>query len=54
MMFKIKNLPIILCVMTLASCTTKFQDTGTSTSVSQMLTKEWHIQLQSYDLQNQS
>ena len=34
--------------MTLVSCTTKFQDTGTSTSVSQMLTNEWHIK--SYDL----
>lgn len=43
-MLKIKNLPIILCVMSLVSCTTKFQDTGTSTSVNQMLTNEWHIQ----------
>ncbi|MGA4854028.1 hypothetical protein [Acinetobacter haemolyticus] len=47
MMFKIKILPIIICVITLVSCTTKFQDTGTSTSVSQMLTNEWHIK--SYD-----
>lgn len=46
-MLKIKNLPIILCVMTLASCTTKFQDTGTSITVNQMLTNEWHMQ--SYD-----
>lgn len=42
-MLKIKKLPIILCVITLTSCTTKFQDTGTSTTVNQMLTNEWHM-----------
>lgn len=29
----------------LTSCTTKFQDTGTSTSVKQMLLNEWGIKL---------
>jgi hypothetical protein len=43
-----KKLLILSFMIPLASCTTKFQDTGTSTSVKQMLSNEWNIK--SYDL----
>lgn len=43
-----KKLLILSFMIPLTSCTTKFQDTGTSTSVRQMLSNEWNIK--SYDI----
>lgn len=47
-MLNTKKILILSIMIPLASCTTKYQDTGTSTSVKQMLSNEWHIK--SYDI----
>lgn len=38
-----KKLLMLSSTILLASCATKFQDTGTSTTINQMLTNEWNI-----------
>lgn len=43
-----KKILILSIMIPLTSCTTKFQDTGTSTSVKHMLFNEWNIK--SYDI----
>lgn len=47
-MLNTKKILILSIMIPLTSCTTKYQDTGTSTSVKQMLSNEWHIK--SYNL----